>query len=208
MKPPALNLRFPATLALGLLSAAAIATELIVVEDRGGVSARPYYPALNPQDAEPAETPVTSPARPAPRIGAPADAEAALLPVRSERLSPGLEPDRVIHAPGLTPLFLIGDDERSRAWLLQMAPALRELGAFGLVVQVDTPAALADLRRLAPGLTLSPVSGDDLAQRLGVRHYPVLITATRVRGQGSEDRVQRTEDRGQRTVNMRALRAR
>ena len=34
------------------------------------------------------------------------------------------------------------------------------------------------LRRLAPGLMLSPISGDDLAQRLGIRHYPVLITAT------------------------------
>ena len=36
------------------------------------------------------------------------------------------------------------------------------------------------LRRLAPGLTLSPASGDDLAQRLGLRHYPVLITSTGV----------------------------
>nr|MBF3175129.1 DUF2859 domain-containing protein [Pseudomonas aeruginosa] len=26
--------------------------------------------------------------------------------------------------------------------------------------------------------TLAPASGDDLAQRLGLRHYPVLITAT------------------------------
>jgi integrating conjugative element protein (TIGR03765 family) len=34
------------------------------------------------------------------------------------------------------------------------------------------------LRRLAPGLTLAPASGDDFAQRLGLRHYPVLITAT------------------------------
>ena len=25
---------------------------------------------------------------------------------------------------------------------------------------------------------LSPASGDDLAQRLGIQHYPVLITAT------------------------------
>jgi hypothetical protein len=27
-------------------------------------------------------------------------------------------------------------------------------------------------------LVLLPVSGDDLAQRLGIKHYPVLITAT------------------------------
>ena len=97
---------------------------------------------------------------------------------RSASLSPGDVTRRVIHAPGLTPLFLVGDDDRSRAWLRQRAQALRDLGAVGLVVQVESPQALAALRALAPGLTLAPVSGDELAQRLGLRHYPVLVTAT------------------------------
>ena len=103
-----------------------------------------------------------------------------MLPVRSTQLSPGEVQRRVIRAPGLTALFLIGDDERSRAWLRQRQAALRELQAVGLVVNVESMAALTALRRLAPGLTLSPASGDDLAQRLGLRHYPVLITATGV----------------------------
>ena len=148
---------------------------LIVVEDRGGISALPYYQALNPQDAGHDQAPVSVPA---PRIGSPADAEAAMLPVRSARLSPGDEPSRVIHAPGLTPLFLVGDDDRSRAWLKQRRAALQDLRAVGLIVNVATPAALTALRRLAPGLMLSPASGDDLARRLGLQHYPVLITAT------------------------------
>jgi len=101
-----------------------------------------------------------------------------MLPVRSARLSPGEEPRRVIRAPGLSPLFLVGDDDRSRTWLRQRHQTLRELRAVGLVVNVTTPDALSALRRLAPGLMLSPASGDDLAQRLGLRHYPVLITAT------------------------------
>ncbi len=101
-----------------------------------------------------------------------------MLPVRSARLTPGDEPRRVIRAPGLAPLFLVGDDDRSRAWLRQRRAALQELRAAGLVVNVATPEALAALRRLAPGLMLAPVSGDDLAQRLGIRHYPVLITTT------------------------------
>lgn len=169
--------------ATGLLSATTAAAQtaetgnasppLIVVEDRGGTSALPYYQALNPQDAGPTRRPA-----PVPCVGTPADAEAAMLPVRSALLSPGDEPHRVIRAPGLTPLFLIGDDKRSRAWLRQRQATLRELRAVGLVVNVASPAALADLRRLAPDLTLSPASGDDLAQRLGIRHYPVLITAT------------------------------
>lgn len=155
--------------------AGAVSPPLIVVEDRGGASALPYYQALNPQDGGPVHpaAPV-----PVPRIGNPADAEAAMLPVRSTGLSPGDEPRRVIRAPGLTPLFLVGDDDRSRAWLRQRRVTLEELRAVGLVVNVATPQSLAELRRLAPRLTLSPVSGDDLAQRLGIRHYPVLITAT------------------------------
>ncbi|MEB1846796.1 integrating conjugative element protein [Xanthomonas campestris pv. campestris] len=145
---------------------------LIVVEDRGGASALPYYQPLNPQ---PDDTARPAPL-PRPRVGN--SAEAAMLPVRSANLSPGDVPRRVIRAPGLTPLFLVGDDARSRAWLRQRHAALRELGAVGLVVNVESTAALVELRRLAPGLTLSPASGDDLAQRLGLRHYPVLITAT------------------------------
>lgn len=101
-----------------------------------------------------------------------------MLPVRSARLSPGDEPRRVIRAPGLTPLFLVGDDDRSRAWLKQRRAELQALRAVGLVVNVATPEALAALRRLAPDLMLSPASGDDLAHRLGIKHYPVLITAT------------------------------
>ena len=167
--------------AIGLLPtttvfAQTVSAPLIVVEDRGGDSALPYYRPLNPQPDQ-----ATPPApMPVPRVGNAADAEAAMLPVRSTQLSPGEVQRRVIRAPGLTALFLIGDDERSRAWLLQRQATLRELQAVGLVVNVESMAALTALRRLAPGLTLSPASGDDLAQRLGLRHYPVLITATGV----------------------------
>lgn len=155
-------------------SAQSTTEALIVVEDRGGISALPYYQALNPQDAGLAKPPAPLPA---PRVGGPAEAEVAMLPVRSARLSPGDEPRRVIRAPGLTPLFLVGDDDRSRTWLKQRRTALQELRAAGLVVNVSSPEALAALRRLVPGLMLSPASGDDLAQRLSIRHYPVLITA-------------------------------
>ena len=86
----------------------------------GGASALPYYQALNPQDAQPAPAAATGATMP--RIGGPAEARAAMLPVRSVRSSPGDEPRRVIRAPGLTPLFLVGDDDRSRAWLKQRRP--------------------------------------------------------------------------------------
>ena len=148
---------------------------LIVVEDRGGASALPYYEALNlqPRDNGAARSPIPMPQVPA----TPAD-EAAMLPVRSAKLTPGTVARRVIEAPGLRPLVVIGDDEASRDWLQRHAGSLHERGAVGLVVNVETAQTLARLRALAPGVPLAPVAGDDLAERLGLRHYPALITAT------------------------------
>ncbi|EKY3918124.1 integrating conjugative element protein [Enterobacter hormaechei] len=161
--------------AAGLPAMAAGQPPLIVVEDHGGTSALPYYQAL---DLPPRRDQPGPPRISVPPSGGKTFSEADMLPVRSERLSPGDEPRRVIQAPGLTPVFLIGDDERSRAWLLERKAALNEISAIGLVVNVGSAESLAELRKLAPELTLSPVSGDDLAQRLGLRHYPVLITAS------------------------------
>ncbi|SOC44699.1 integrating conjugative element protein [Shinella sumterensis] len=148
---------------------------LIVVEDHGGISALPFYQALDlpPKQGQPVPPITAVPATPRTVFS-----EADMLPVRSDRLSQGDEPRRVIQAPGLTPMFLVGDDERSRAWLRERGHILRDLNAVGLVVNVETAEALANLRKLAGSLTLSPSSGDDLAGRLGLRHYPVLITAT------------------------------
>jgi integrating conjugative element protein (TIGR03765 family) len=147
---------------------------LTVVQDLGGASALPYYRALNLQPRAADQT-ATLPIPAAPHAPY---READHLPVRSARLSPGTVEHRVIQAPGLTPIFLIGDDGRSRAWLQQRVNTLRSLYAVGFVVNVDSPERLESLRRLAPGLMLSATPGDDLAERLGIDHYPVLITAT------------------------------
>lgn len=104
----------------------------------------------------------------------------ALLPIRSPSLRPGPVENRPVNLPGITALFLIGDDPRSHAWLQQRLPDLQRLGAAGLVVNVESAATLQALRDSAPGLSLTPVPGDDLAQRLGLRGYPVLITATAI----------------------------
>ncbi|MFV0277315.1 MAG: integrating conjugative element protein [Parahaliea sp.] len=158
------------------VAASADNTRLIVVEDRGGVSALPYYQVL---DLPPRGTPPDQPAHAqVPEPSAQPFSEADMLPVKSALLSPGRVERRSIQAAGLQPLFLVGDDELSRSWLRQRADTLQALRAVGLVVNIDTADGLARLRDLAPGLILSPASGDDLAQRLEIRHYPVLITAT------------------------------
>jgi integrating conjugative element protein (TIGR03765 family) len=142
---------------------------LIVVEDRGGTSALPYYQAIRPSSPEKGFSSPKALQR----------GEAAMLPVRPSTLSPGRVTPRALPAPGwVRPVFLVGDDEVSYRWLKANGARLEALGAVGLVVQVETTEALARLRARVPGVPLSPVSGDDLAERLGLSHYPALITAT------------------------------
>ena len=149
------------------LPLAAQAASLTVVEDRGGVSALPYYQSLNP---EPVQAQRQAPL--------PEPAQALGFPVRSQRLTPGTVQGRALNAPGLQPFFLIGDDDLSRQWLASRGETLQRLGAAGLAVNLASAEPLAALRILAPGLAISPVVGDDLAARLGIAHYPVLITPT------------------------------
>lgn len=104
--------------------------------------------------------------------------EAKMLPVVSRSLSPGPVASRAIDIPGLRPVFLIGDDSLSKSWLKLWKDKLRRLKALGLVVNVATPEGLLELRHLAEGLRLIPVTGDDLAGLLEFSHYPVLVTST------------------------------
>ncbi|PYG78469.1 MULTISPECIES: integrating conjugative element protein [unclassified Pseudomonas] len=101
-----------------------------------------------------------------------------VLPVRSARLSPGAVPPRALSLPGMRPLFLVGQDATSLEWLSRHAQTLQKLGANGLAVEVDDAKALRRIQAAAPGLTTWPVSGDDIAERLELEHYPVLITPT------------------------------
>lgn len=125
----------------------------------------PTTPALAAQDSDPVE-------RLDPRT------LSWVLPVHSTRLTPGEVPRRALDLPGMVPLFLVGADAASLAWLAQHAPALKRLGANGLAVEVPDAAALQRIQAVAPGLAIWPVSGDDIAERLELEHYPVLITPT------------------------------
>lgn len=101
-----------------------------------------------------------------------------ILPIRSSRLSPGSAKPRSLSMPGLQPFFLVGDDPQSLAWLRQRAAELQEMGAAGLAVEVADNDALARIRAAAPDITILPVNGNDIATRLQIEHYPVLITAS------------------------------
>ncbi len=158
-------LAFAIVTSLALPSNAEQHAVLKVVEDHGGSSALPYYQDIDPEPthAPPVLTGVRS---------------GGAFPVATPELSPGPVQGRVINAAGLQPMFIVGDDPTSQAWLKQKLPQLQSLQAVGLAVNVSNAARLQEIRRWAPGLQLIPVPASDIAGRLGLQHYPVLITAT------------------------------
>lgn len=96
------------------------------------------------------------------------------LPVNS-RITPGFVNQHA--TPGIalsSPLFVVGDDARSRKWLKKYADKLRNKQALGLVTNINSYEALLELESLS-GKPLQPVNVDELAQLLGTSHYPFLF---------------------------------
>ncbi|HBT4924899.1 integrating conjugative element protein [Klebsiella pneumoniae] len=139
---------------------------LTVVADLGGESTAPFFEVITPEP-ESGQTP--SPVIPL---------ESAIFPVVSTLLHPGAVLPRPLSLPGMTPLFILGDDPLSARWLAERQSWLKSLNATGLVVNVASREQFDALQRQAGDLMLLPVSGDDLAQRLQLDAYPVLITDT------------------------------
>jgi integrating conjugative element protein (TIGR03765 family) len=108
----------------------------------------------------------------------PSGAQMIAFPVHSANMQPGLYAgsSSIKQAAWLAqPLFLLGNDVQSRAWLAANLPRLRELDAAGIVVNVETYADFRTLQVLADGLPLAPASADGLALSLPVKVYPILI---------------------------------
>lgn len=103
-----------------------------------------------------------------------------LFPIHTPELSPGevMATSTQLLLP--QPLFIIGCDARSRQWLSQFSGRLQQIGAVGLVVEAQSLADYQAVAALAPGLRLSPAPASQLAKQLALRHYPVLISASRI----------------------------
>ena len=114
----------------------------------------------------------------------PAAVEAPMTPrpdryaVVSPGLSVGVQRRLATGAQGrylARPLFLIGADQSSLAWLAQHHQRLRALGAAGLLVAAQGEADYRRALEAAAGLALAVGSGQSLAEHFGITHYPVLI---------------------------------
>lgn len=146
---------------------------LNVIADLGGESTAPFFDAINNENNE-FTPPRSLTAEPVP---APADIS-DMLPVITPEMSAGKVVSRELHLVGMTPVFLVGDDALSREWLTLRRDELKRLHATGLVVNVSDKSALSELQQMIPGVTLLPASASEIARRLQLSHYPVLITAT------------------------------
>ncbi|UMB77370.1 integrating conjugative element protein [Dickeya fangzhongdai] len=147
----------------------AAAMALTVVADLGGESTDRYFSAINPVQDDvrmPENTPQTGRAF-----------VSSMMPIRTPELSPGVEPERAVSLPGMQPLFLFGDDQRSLAILRHCYPQLKEMAATVLMVSVPDESLFRAIHADYPDITILPVNGSDLARRLKLSHYPVMVTA-------------------------------
>lgn len=76
------------------------------------------------------------------------------------------------------PIFVLGTDPESFRWLQQHRQTLGELGASGLVIEAGSETLFKDLQAFAGGLSVAPVRGPWLEQRLlsaGISTYPLVV---------------------------------
>ena len=162
---------FRGMVAVLALYPAIVGAALTVIYDSGDTQPiAPFLEAFEAGDDFPQQSPVIN----KPQLGA-ADPE-SLLPIQSPGLTPGPVQASSHDRPFTRPFFLIGSDVRSRQWLQDHRERLKEIGAVGMLVQADTQDDLRAIAELADGLSILPASASDLAQALGISHYPVLIS--------------------------------
>ncbi|MDE1485136.1 integrating conjugative element protein [Xenorhabdus bovienii] len=166
-----MKFRLFSVLSLCVISFSSFA-ELEVVADLGGENTSYYFDAINNESNEWSEIPESG------KIPPEQPSFEMVLPIKTPEMSPGKVIERPLSLQGVGTLFLIGDDELSRTWLIQNVENLKKLNAVGMVIQVDSANSFFELKQLGNGILLSPISGSDLAKRLQLTHYPVLITET------------------------------
>ena len=104
----------------------------------------------------------------------------SIYPVTSSALSPGEVLSRKIQATLPAPMFIVGDDAMSKAWLKQYHKRLSQLHATGFVVNVSSEEVMHGLEAAFSHLSLMAIPANSIAKNLGIKHYPVLISDNRI----------------------------
>jgi len=103
------------------------------------------------------------------------------LPVVTHSMTPGRVQTRAINRPFLNqPIFIVGADALSLTWLTEHRQQLKKQNATGIAVNVKMQKELKQLVQASGGLAINPVVGDKISRQLSLKHYPVLVSATRI----------------------------
>ena len=163
---------FRGALAVLVLYPTIAGAALTVIYDSGNTQPiAPFIEVFEADDVSVQQSPVKT------RLPLGAAHPEAWLPIQSPGLTPGPVQQRPHDRPFARPFFLIGSDARSRQWLQDHRDRLMDIGAVGMLVQADTLDDVRTIADLADGLSILPASASDIAQALGISHYPVLISA-------------------------------
>lgn len=108
-------------------------------------------------------------------IKEPTDITFNTFPIETPLMSPGKFSSRKVHIPLPHPIFIIGSDSNTKDWLKQHIEQLKQLQAVGFLVQAQNQHDLEAMKLIVDGLTLVPLSGNAIAERFNLPHYPVLL---------------------------------
>lgn len=151
---------------IGLLISTHLTAEPMVIHDSGKTTALPSFPKNSRYQFAPPEHDQT---------------ELNPLPVITPSMTPGRVKTRNIDRPYLNqPIFIVGADRLSITWLTEHRQQLKKHNAIGIAVNVKTQQALEQLIQASGGLSINPVVGDKIARQLSLKHYPVLVSASRI----------------------------
>ena len=114
--------------------------------------------------------------------------QAGVLPGTRFPLTTALKPGRLVAGDagkGLFdahwlahPIFVLGTDDLSFQWLQQHRQTLQALGASGLVIEASSETKFKDLQSFAGGVSVAPVRGPWLEQKLlsgRIGTYPLVV---------------------------------
>jgi integrating conjugative element protein (TIGR03765 family) len=103
------------------------------------------------------------------------------LPFKLPITTPSMQPGKVTVTPKALrylqrPLFLVGSDQKSRNWLAKKREQLIRIGAVGLLIEAKDRQEIEAVLGIAEGLRLVPASAEGFATKLGLSHYPILLS--------------------------------
>ena len=105
------------------------------------------------------------------------NALAPIFPFQAQGMTVGTVTTQNVNFKQLTtPIFLMGSDPTSIAWLQKYKDRLIALGAQGFLIQASSMDDVSNVKSIAGNLPVSMLPNSSIGQSFGVSHYPVLIS--------------------------------